>query len=356
MIKDKMDYKLINCAITMVIIFLLYKTGDLWIGILSKIWDILLPFLIAFVIAYALYPLVKFLINKKVPKILAILIVLALVFGVLVIFGAIVVPLLFNQLGSLFNSILSFINELSTKYDVNFGSLSTTLSHTFNNIITTIGSYISHGTLNVITKSISVIAEIFIAFAAGVYILADMDKIRLKVRKYLTRKNKRFYNYIALLDKEMHSYLSGFLKVMIISLFEYTIVYSIIGHPDAILLGCLAMIANLIPYFGGIVNNIIAAITAFVISPVLFVKTIVVFIILSMVDGYVINPLVYGKTNQIHPLVVIMSVFAGGVLFGIPGIIIALPSAIIIISTIKFFKDDVKEKIEDIRDRKEQKD
>ena len=138
---------------------------------------------------------------------------------------------------------------------------------------------------------------------------------------------------------------------MIISVFEYTFAYTIIGHPNAILLGCLAMIANLIPYFGGIINNIVAAVTAFVISPTLFIRTIIVFVILSIVDGYVINPIVYGKTNKVHPLIVIMSVFAGGILFGIMGIVISLPLAIIIVSTIKFFKDDLKDKIEDMKDR-----
>ena len=148
----------------------------------------------------------------------------------------------------------------------------------------------------------------------------------------------------------MHNYLTGFVRIMIISVFEYTFAYTIIGHPNAILLGSLAMIANLIPYFGGIINNVVAAVTAFVISPTLFFRTIIVFVVLSMVDGYVINPIVYGKTNKVHPLVVIMSVFAGGILFGILGIIISLPLAIIIITTIQYFKDDVKDKIEDIKD------
>jgi predicted PurR-regulated permease PerM len=46
-------------------------------------------------------------------------------------------------------------------------------------------------------------------------------------------------------------------------------------------------------------------------------------------------------------------VFAGGVLFGIPGIILSLPCAIIIIATYKYFEKDVKEKIEDMKDARE---
>jgi len=73
--------------------------------------------------------------------------------------------------------------------------------------------------------------------------------------------------------------------------------------------------------------------------------------ILSGIDGYVINPYVYGKTNKVHPLVVILSVFAGGILFGTLGILLALPLAIIIIATIKYFEPEVKNTIEDIKEK-----
>ena len=348
MIKDKLNYKLLNCAIIMVIVFLLYKTGGLWIGIVSKIFDIILPFIIAFIIAYALYPIVKYLRENKVPKSLAIFLVVVFTMFIISVFGLIVVPLLFGQLGSLFNGISTFLNEIS--FDVNIAGLKDTLNTNFNNIINSFGSYISEGAINAIGGSISLLSKIFIAFAASIYILVDMDKIRSGFKKLLKRKSKKMFKYVSILDEEMHNYLSGFVRIIIISLFEYTIAYSIIGHPNAILLGCLAMVAQLIPYFGGIINNIIAAITAFVISPALFIKTIIVFAILSTIDGNVISPLVYGKTNKIHPLVVIISVFAGGVLFGILGIVIALPLAIIFISTFRYFKEDMLDKIEDIKE------
>ena len=135
MIKNKIDYKLINIALIVAIIYLLSKTSNVLFGNFSKIWDISLPFLIAFVIAYALYPLVKFLTDKHIPKIIAIIIVLCIVIGFLTIFGVIVVPLLFNQLGSLFNGIISFVNEMSTNYDLDFGSLQNTLTNSFDSII-----------------------------------------------------------------------------------------------------------------------------------------------------------------------------------------------------------------------------
>lgn len=351
MIKNKLDYKLLNTAIIMVIIFLLYQTGNLWLGILGKIWDITLPFFLAFILSYALYPILKYLENKKIPKGISIAIIVFALMLIIALMGIVIVPTIFKELPGLFSGIISFVKEISNKFSIDSSSIQSTLQNTFNDIISSMSKYVSDGAINIIGVSLNLLTKLFIAFAISMYLLIDMDKIRKTIKNYLKRTSKKMYGYVVVLDNEMKQYLNGFLRIIIITFFEYTIAYSIIGHPNAILLGVLAMFANLIPYFGGIVTNIIAAITAFVISPSLFIKTVITFMILSSVDGYVINPYVYGKTNKVHPLVVILSVFAGGILFGFLGILLALPLAIIIISTIKYFEPEVKNTIEDIKEK-----
>ena len=350
MLKNKLDFKLINLALIVLIIFLMYQTSNIWLGLLSISLSILGPLFFGFIIAYALHPYLKFLMDHKVPKSLALVIV---VFTVLVVLGLIIglaVPLVFNQLSSLFNSIITFIKEMSLKFDINVGGLQDSLSSTFNKIIERMGTMVSNGAINVINVSIGYITSAFIALSSAVYILIDMDKIRTEVKIFLKRKSKKMYRYVEILDEQMKSYLSGFFKIVFISLFEYSVAFLVIGHPNALLLGMLAALGSLIPYFGGIFTNIIAAITAFVVSPALFIRTIITFAILSTLDGYVINPLVYGKTNQVHPLVVVLSVFVGGTLFGILGIILSLPVAIILITTYKYFKEDISGKIVDMRE------
>ncbi|MDD3453156.1 MAG: AI-2E family transporter [Bacilli bacterium] len=349
MIKNKIDYKLINLAILMLIIFLIYKTGSLWLGILGTIFKISFPFIVGFVIAYALYPFVDFLQRHKVPKFLAIFIIITIVLALMsvIIFG--IIPMIFGQLPNLFNGIISFIKEMSIKLDIDFEPIQNSLATSFNDIIIAVGKYVSNGAINIISVSISYMTTALISFAATLYFLSDMKAIRTSIKKHLRRKSKKLYQYVALLDDDMKNYLTGFTRIILISLVEYTLAYTFIGHPYALILGFLAMLANLIPYFGGVVTNTIAAVTSFVISPKLFIRTVITFIILSTIDGYVINPLVYGKTNKVHPLIVIMSVFVGSALFGIIGILISLPLAIICITTYKYFKDDINDKIEDIK-------
>ena len=345
MFKNKIDFKLINVSLFVLIIFLLYQTSNLWIGLVKLISKIIFPFLIAFAVAYALYPFSKYLEEHKIPKKLSIFIVLAIVVAIFGVVLFMVFPLLFEQLGSLFNSIITFIKEISLEYDIDFGPLQSTLSDSFNEIIKTLGKYISDGAISVIGISVNYLSIAFIAVASAIYFLNDMDKIRESIKRKLS-KNTKMYNYVRALDHSMKNYVTGFLKIVLITIFEYGIAFLIIGHPHAILLGFLAAVASLIPYFGGMFTNFIAAITAFVVSPALFIKTVIVFFILSGLDSYVINPYVYGKTNEVHPLVVILSVFAGGKLLGVLGIIISLPVAILLLTTYHYFKNDINDKIE----------
>lgn len=346
MMKNKINFKLINFTLVFVIIFLIYLTGNLWLNILSKIWKICFPFLIGFVVAYALYPFTLFLRKYKIPKKISNIISLLLVIGLFLILILSIFPVLTSELSNLFGNIITFIKEISLDYDLDLGPLQSTLNNSFNDIISLAGKYVSDGAVNIINTSFSVLSTGIIAASASVYFLFDMDSIRKHFRRIMKTKSKKTFRYFQTIDKEMKNYLSGFFRIAIISFFEYGIAYYIIGHPSALLLAILASIANLIPYFGGIINNIVAAITAFAISPTLFFRTLIAFVVLSALDGYVINPLVYGKTNKVHPIVVISAVFAGGILGGILGIIISLPVAIIIITTYKYYKTDIYEKID----------
>ncbi len=353
MIKNKVDFKLINLALVSFIAYILYKTSGLWLGIVSKVIAVLTPLFIAFVLSYVLYPYLKYLQLKGIPKGVSLFIVVSSVLAILGVILWLIGPLMFSQISSLFSGIMTFIKEISVKFDLDVGYLQTSLGTIFNNIITRLGEGVSNEAANFIGTSLGYVSMGLISFSLAVYMLVDMEYIRKELKQYVTRKSKKLGAYLVVLDDQMHRYLVGYFKIVLITVFEYGLTYLIIGHPNALLLGILAAFASIIPYFGGIIANCIAAITAFVVSPALFVRTVIAFVILSTLDGYVINPLVYGKTNQIHPIITILSVFVGGALFGIAGIVFSLPIAIIVVTTYKFFKEDIADKIIDIKDKAE---
>lgn len=341
MIKNKLDFKLINIALIAVICFFIYQASPLWLGILDKILKIVLPLFAGFVIAYALYPILEVLKDKKIPKGLGVGIILFVLIAIIVTIIILLIPLLSTQIVSLIDSLIIFIKDITTNFNIDLGSLGDTLIKTFNEIISNVGKYVSDGAVKTINTSINVISNVFIALASGIYFLIDMDKIREEIKKYLRSKSDKLYRYISLLDHEIKNYIKGFLTIVFISFFEYTLIYYIIGHPNALLLGILSALGNFVPYFGGIFVQVIGVITGFTLSTSLGISVIIATIISSTIDSYILNPLVYGKSNQVHPVIVIAAVFGGGILFGFIGIIIALPLSIIILSSLKFYKEEI---------------
>ena len=346
MLKNKLDYKLVNLAIIALIAFLVYKTSPFWWSVVSKVINITIPFLIAFAIAYALHPFLQKMVNNKIPKWVGVTLIVLVILSVITLVIYLITTVLLGQLSSLFNNIIAFVTKLeSGEYSLNLSILETDLTTTFKTIMNNVGDSISNGAVGIFNTSLAIISKVFIIFAAFIYFLIDMDKIREEIKFFFNKKSKKTYNYVKSLDDGMRNYLSGLVQVIFITLIEYSLAYTIIGHPNALLLGFLAAVCTLIPYFGGIMVNIIASITAFVVSPALLIRTIITFVILSSLDSYVINPAVYGKTNKIHPLVTIIALFAGGIIFGIKGVFISFPLTIIIVTTYRYYKEDITEKL-----------
>ena len=343
--KDKLNYQLLNILIIIAIVCLLYSIKNLWLGIVINIFNIIAPFLLAFAIAYVIYPLVKKLIDAGSPKWLAILVVCILGLGSILAIIIITIPMLYEQLLLFLSNISVFLSDLSSKYEINIGSLQTTLTDLSKHIISKVGSSISSGALSVLSTSVSVLSLAVVSICAAIYFLIDMEKIRKTIKSYLTKRNKRTINYLEKLDTEMTKYIGGMGLNIIIQTIEYTLAFLIIGHPNYLILGLLSGISAIIPYFGGFIVAVLSLLVSSVISTKLFILTVIICIICPILDGNLIGPKVYGKTNQIHPLLVIFSVSAGGMIAGFWGIVLSLPVAIFIKTTYNFYEKDIENKI-----------
>ena len=352
--ENKINYKLVNLLVVVLIICLLYMIRGLWLGVLEKIIAVLLPFIVAFAVAYAIYPYCKKLEGYGLPKWLAMGVIYFIIIGFLVIMGITVIPLLYDQVVLFLSNISAVITDISSKYEIDLGVLQKSISSVSTDILKNVGTYISDGAINVLNASISVITNLIIIVAVSVYLLWDMDKIRSWIKEQLGSKRGRLYKYIKRLDTEINNYFNGLLKTSLIQFIEYTIVFALIGHPNYLVLSILAAVTTIVPYFGGLLVNILAVVIASVISTKLLILTILVCIICPNIDGYIIGPKVYGKTNQLPALVNIFAVFAGGILGGFWGIVISLPVTIIIITTFKFFREDINQKIVTIKEKKQE--
>lgn len=346
---NKLNYKLINILLSILIVCLLYSIKGLWINIFNKLISIILPFLIAFAISYSLYPYSRKLEDLGFPKFLAIGLIYILLIGFSIIMIIMVVPLFYEQVILFFSNISAVITDMSSFVKIDLGILKQAITDISINILSSIGAHISSGAINILSVSVDAVTNLIIVVAASIYFFCDMDKIRNKIRGKLKKSSFKVYEYVVMLDIELSNYFVGLFKTILIQFVEYTVVFLLIGHPNYLILGILAAITTIIPYFGALLVNILAIIIASVVSRDLFVLTILVCLICPVIDGYIIGPKVYSKTNKLPALINIFSVFAGGILGGFWGMIISLPVTIIIIASYKFFKMDINRGIVNFR-------
>lgn len=351
MFKKKIDYGLVNLLVLMGIIYIIIITSGYWSGIILKIVNIILPFFFAFVLAYVLHPFVKKLENKGVRRSLALTAVILVFFLLIVGLLWLTLPAIYDQLVAFSKTITKALSNISNNFDGGLGDYQETITDTLNELIKNLGSYISNGTIDILGKSVNFLTDTIIVLIVGMYFLIDMEKIRRFIKKYL-KPHQKAYNYVKALDNQMGNYLQGLAIFMLVQLIEYSLLFKIIGHPSWLLLGVLACVTTIIPYFGGLITNIIAVITASVISPRLFISTLIITLIFPNIDGYVISPHIYGKTNNINPILVIFTAGVCSSLFGILGIAMGLPLYLIIRTTWDYFDEDIKDYIDDKREGK----
>lgn len=331
--KDKLNYKLINITAFMLLLYITISNLGTWFSILAKVVEVLLPFIIAFTIAYALTPFVHLLDNKIKRKWVSILIIVLLVTFIFLFTIFQILPLAYTQASSLDSNLSKGLKLLKDKFKLDFDIESITKS---------IKEFLSKGTNSFLSQGVSNLGSVIVCYVASIYFLAYMDNIRHTLKKFFLSKSNRMYMYFKGLDNELGNYIKGLFTFMIIEFLEYTILLKIVNHPNFLVLGILAGLMTVVPYWGGFITNIVSILLAITAGSYTLAGTIIIAAIVPQLDGYYTSPRVYGKTNNINPLITIMVVSIGGTLAGPIGIIASLPVYILIRSTYHFFREDLK--------------
>lgn len=319
---DKINWKLINLCLIMFIFFLMVITSSVWIKIILLLKKIFIPILISFSLAYFFNSITKIFNFKSNKTIKIIILVLFIFIFLLIIYLSF--PLFIRQFNDLLNNLIPFCYNL-LKYDkyeiINY------LKPLINNTITSLISLLSNETFNFFFKSIDVISDIVLIIFLFFYFFFKMDEIKNIILKLFSKHNKIII-LLKNIDIRLTSYLKSLFIISFIEIVEYTIIYFLIGHPNYLLIGFLAGITTIIPYFGAIFTNLLALITA-TFSSKLFILSSLVIIICPIIDSYLIDPKIYHKNIDVSPIKTIISLICCSNLFGIVGVIIAIPIVIV---------------------------
>lgn len=318
--------------------------------------DVLIPFVLGGLLAYALSPAVQFLNSRGFSWKISVFIVFVVILVFFLALFIFLVPEVISQFRtltsqwsqyseSLIDKMLEGIEKLDERYP------DSNISQTIESFLTTISdnlqNYLTH-IISGIPNLVSILANIiFLGFimtpVALYFFMADATKVRRSlVRMFPSSRRKE---YVALF-REIDQILGGFIRGrVLISLFVgtcATVGLALMNIDFALAIGVIAGIVEIVPYLGPVVGAIPAIILAATKSPWLVLGVALLFGGINFVEGIFISPNLLGKETGLHPLTVLFALAVGGKLYGALGIIIAIPVAGILKGLLSHYRKNKK--------------
>ncbi|WP_141495123.1 AI-2E family transporter [Bacillus cereus] len=329
---------LLGFALLFINILLLTKISFVFTPFIVFLKTIFFPVLLAGVLFYILHPFVSLLEKKGVSRIVSIASIYLIVLGLFVFLVVTVIPIIKDQIDALIDNLPYFGHEIEQAAR-RFGE-SNSLGKIQENLNINVANMVKDYTVDFtkslssvtgnVTGFLSTITEVVLTFVMVpfilFYLLKDGEQLPNHFLKFISEQRQPAA--MRILD-DMHYAISSYIRgQIIVSLFigiMLLIGYLIIGIKYAVLLAILAMIVNIVPYVGPIIAITPALIIAFIDSPAMVLKVIIVMMVVQLAEGKFISPQVMGKKLDIHPITIIFIILTAGNLFGIMGIILAIP-------------------------------
>lgn len=361
-------YAVAVIVISAIIIRIIYNWASTFDGF-KKILGMVSPFLIGFLIAYMLNPLVKLISEKLLKKVfkvksykkrngIAVLLSYIIVISAITTIVVYVIPQIVQSFKAMtefvntaqagYKSILDFIRNVGEKYpQIDTTKIIDFIEEIPNNIGKMITDTIPNIASTIYSTSISVITGFLnslIAIMVSIYMLLDKDRLInngkrfmyavLKqdkaetVTKTVGECNHIFYSFVV--GKLIDSFIIGVLCFIILS---------ISGFPCAVIISVIVGITNMIPYFGPFIGAIPSILLLLFIDFGYALAFSVIIIILQQFDGLYLGPRILGDKTGLRPLWVIFAITVGGYVAGVAGMFLGVPTVAVIAHLIDGFMD-----------------
>lgn len=307
------------------------------------------------VFAYILDPLVTSLEYRRVPRWLSVLMVYAVIAGVLALFTTRMVPMLINQgnnLMALFQysdkpvseqvlalpfvrSVFEFLQNIDKQVpSLGFSAKFVHLIETGNQLLGELPKLLVDNYQTILSMISFVITVPVFSF----FMLKDKQALR---KGMLSLVPNRFFELAVILQDKIDETVGRFLRAMLLEVIAVSIMTSvaltIAGVPYAVLIGITAGVANIIPYIGPWMGAALAVLTVLITGKPLsmMIYAALAMYLVQVLDNNFVYPVVVGKTIRMHPLIVLVTVLAGGWFGGIIWMLFSVPLVYIVYSLVR---------------------
>jgi predicted PurR-regulated permease PerM len=287
---------------------------------------------ISLFLALALMPVVDALDGRiRIPRAMLILIVYALLLAAVALIGYVVVPSLVTEVGQLSHDAPRYAADLRHNatfrhYDNRY-HITATLLRDAQRLPQLLG-HLAGPLKDVTVQAFSFIGELLTVLAITfLLVLHGRDYVELGLSLTGDRA-ERYRRVIIDVNRAVAQYVLGNITISVLATIATWIVLSILGVPYPLALGFVVGFFDLLPLIGATLGAIVVAIATLTVDfPTATIVWIVSIVVWQRFEDYVVQPLVYGRSLKVNPIVTIVSVLAGASLLGILGALLAIPIA-----------------------------
>jgi predicted PurR-regulated permease PerM len=309
--------------------------------------DALIPLLFSFIMAYLFFPLIKKMEKKGLSRHWSLVLVfLFLTTGFLVSLAVIIPPVikdareLLQELPAMAPQAMDKIEKLSGQvgYPLDLSKngikelISEHLSEFSGKLFESVGTALKKA-YSGLTQWLVAILNIFLLPLFFFYFVDAYEKIIASVKSFVPRDQlPRLDRYFSSINRILTGYIRGQLMVALVLTFLYSIGLSLVGLKFGIVVGIFAGIISVIPYAGvslGFAMALLIGLANFS-SPMQYLGIAAVFIVVQILEGFLITPKLVGDRVGLSSLATILSIIIGGNLFGMVGMLFAIPAAALV--------------------------
>ncbi|EAC4593106.1 AI-2E family transporter [Listeria monocytogenes] len=319
-------------------IYVLTKIAFIFDPLMVILKTVAAPIILAGISYYLFNPIIDWLEKHKWKRGWAIALLYLVIIGLIILLFSFVIPAVKDQIVSLFKSFPGYWDQITQKFDEFsrsslFDQIKDKLNTNMSDIMKTLstkGTSVINSAISSIGSIVGTVTEVVLAIVTTPLVLFYLLKDGKKLPDFLLKMlpvNGRAHTRQVLgeANHQISSYIRGQIIVSLCIGILLFIGYLIIGLPYALTLAIIAACTSIVPYLGPAIAITPAIIIAIVTSPWLLIKLIIVWCVVQLLEGKFISPQVMGKTLKVHPITILFVILVAGNLFGVLGVIFAVP-------------------------------
>jgi predicted PurR-regulated permease PerM len=307
---------------------------------LGRIAPALVPFIMAFVVVFLLNTPVLALEKRGMKRgnatLLCLVSALAVIGGLLALLG----PAIGRQAASLVRAAPGYllqVQQAETALENSFSAMvlpawfATAIKNAslqLGQFVVTLGDGLAHLAINTGGRVATALLDVFLSLVIAFWVLKDLPKMRSELVVLAGPVYEADAEHLlGTVTHVVGGYLRGQSIASLTTATISTTGLMIFHVPYALVLGLIAFFFNFAPYVGPVTTGLIAALLGMLVGPWTAVAAILCVVVAQNITDFVVVPRVMSSQVDLHPTLVIFSLLVGGTLFGIPGLLFAIPVA-----------------------------